>query len=141
MALNLPEGGATPFLRLDHSDEKVWREIVDAVGRESEDGFLADIDIIDDAALDGADVDVLAEEVAGQSDHALLLVADSTTMRHRERPILCIDLVSNEVPVRVIPSELWSIENNVSLANMDFAEFVEGADEDGIFRGFPAEAD
>jgi hypothetical protein len=37
-----------------------------------------------------------------------------------------------------IPSEIQSIENNLSLANMDFEEFAESADKDGIFRGFPS---
>ena len=38
---------------------------------------------------------------------------------------------------RVIPSEMWSVENNLSIANMDFAEFADAVDEDGVFRGFP----
>ncbi|MFC5219718.1 DUF6924 domain-containing protein [Streptomyces coerulescens] len=38
--------------------------------------------------------------------------------------------------LRVIAEELWSIENNISLANMDWEEFVDAADDDGVFRGF-----
>jgi hypothetical protein len=37
---------------------------------------------------------------------------------------------------RVIPSEMWGVENNLSLSNMDFFEFADAADEDGVFRGF-----
>ena len=37
---------------------------------------------------------------------------------------------------RVIPSEIEGVENNLSLANMDFGEFADSADRDGIFRGF-----
>jgi hypothetical protein len=29
-----------------------------------------------------------------------------------------------------------SIENNLSIANMDFAEFADSVNEDGVFRGF-----
>jgi hypothetical protein len=36
----------------------------------------------------------------------------------------------------VIAEELWSIENNLSIANMDFVEFFESADEDGVFGGY-----
>jgi hypothetical protein len=32
---------------------------------------------------------------------------------------------------------MWGIENNLSIANMDFEAFAENADPDGIFRGFP----
>jgi uncharacterized protein DUF6924 len=36
---------------------------------------------------------------------------------------------------RVIPAEMWSVENNFSLANLDFADFVEAVDNEGIYRG------
>ncbi|MFJ6504787.1 MULTISPECIES: DUF6924 domain-containing protein [unclassified Streptomyces] len=38
--------------------------------------------------------------------------------------------------VRVVAAQLWSIENNLSGANMDFEDFVGAVDEDGVFRGF-----
>jgi hypothetical protein len=38
---------------------------------------------------------------------------------------------------RVIVQELWGVENNLSLANMDFEEFADSCDPDGVFRGFP----
>jgi hypothetical protein len=31
---------------------------------------------------------------------------------------------------------LWAVENNLSLANMDYEEFAEAVDAQGIFRGF-----
>jgi hypothetical protein len=37
---------------------------------------------------------------------------------------------------RAIPSQIRAIENNLSLANMDFAEFADNAGADGVFRGF-----
>ena len=39
--------------------------------------------------------------------------------------------------IRVVVSEAWGPENNLRLANMDFVEFAEAADADGVFRGFP----
>jgi hypothetical protein len=38
---------------------------------------------------------------------------------------------------RAVPSRVQSIENNLSIANMDFEEFAEAVDRDGVFRGFP----
>jgi hypothetical protein len=38
---------------------------------------------------------------------------------------------------RSIPSEVESIVANLSLANMDFAEFADNANPDGIFCGDP----
>jgi hypothetical protein len=39
---------------------------------------------------------------------------------------------------RAIASAIQSMENNLSLSNMDFDEFASSVDEDGIFRDFPA---
>jgi hypothetical protein len=39
---------------------------------------------------------------------------------------------------RVFPSQAWGVENNLSIANMGFEEFLESAGKDGIFRGFPS---
>jgi hypothetical protein len=33
------------------------------------------------------------------------------------------------------PSELWAVENNLKIANMDWQEFAAAVDEDGVFRG------
>jgi hypothetical protein len=38
---------------------------------------------------------------------------------------------------RCIPPELWGIDNNLNIANMDWAEFADAVDENGVFRGFP----
>ncbi|MFB7125410.1 MULTISPECIES: DUF6924 domain-containing protein [unclassified Kitasatospora] len=45
----------------------------------------------------------------------------------RERPGRCI---------RVVAARLWSIENNLSISNMDFDDFAGNVDADGVFRGF-----
>jgi hypothetical protein len=37
---------------------------------------------------------------------------------------------------RVIPREIWSVENNLSISNMDYHEFADNIDSDGVFRGF-----
>lgn len=37
---------------------------------------------------------------------------------------------------RAIPSSIQSIENNLSIANMDFEDFAAAVSEDGFFRGF-----
>ena len=37
---------------------------------------------------------------------------------------------------RVVPREAWAVQNNLSLANMDFVDFADSVDRDGVFRGF-----
>jgi hypothetical protein len=35
---------------------------------------------------------------------------------------------------------MWSVENNLSIANMGFEEFVDAADPNGTYRGIPGTA-
>ncbi|WP_186382506.1 DUF6924 domain-containing protein [Amycolatopsis rhizosphaerae] len=54
-----------------------------------------------------------------------------------EWPLLVLYLREDDRErLRVVANELWSIENNISLANMDWEEFAKAADDDGVFRGF-----
>ncbi|GAB3345306.1 DUF6924 domain-containing protein [Micromonospora halotolerans] len=39
-------------------------------------------------------------------------------------------------PFRALPRQVQAIENNLSIANMDFFEFARAAGPDGVFRGF-----
>jgi Domain of unknown function (DUF6924) len=131
-----PQTQNTPLIRTDFTNEKAWQEVVDATERAWEDGFRPLVSIINDVQFDGLSVNQLAELGAGGGTHSILLVADSTTMHHPERPVLCFDLMSSKKPFRVILPELWAVENNLSLANLEYDDFAGSVDADGIFRGF-----
>lgn len=134
----IPSTADAPFVRTDFSDAAAWRDLLNMVALpSSEDGFLANITIVDDPAFQAADPVELAKGV-GQSGahHAVVFVADAMTLAHADRPILCIDPSAPQNTFRVIPSEFWGVENNLSLANMDWEEFAGSVDADGIFRGF-----
>lgn len=61
---------------------------------------------------------------------------DSLTISNSEHPILCVDL-SDQLGkyFRVIPSEMWAVENNLTISNSDFDDFYEICGSDGIYRG------
>jgi hypothetical protein len=79
---------------------------------------------------------------------SLLFIADSITFASPEHPILVVDLddkvlsvaefpeITDRTPFRCIPSELWSVENNLNIGNMDWEEFAREVGHDGVFRGF-----
>jgi len=125
----------TPLVRIDFSNDPIWRDLLTEVGRPTQDGFMAYITVFEDPALDGRDASQLAREASENDQISLCVFADAVTMTHPERPLLCVDLVSFAA-VRVVPSQLQSIENNLSIANMDIEQFVEAAGKDGVFRGF-----
>jgi len=129
----LPPTADAPFVRTDFSNDAAWHDLLASVRTESDEGFLANITVVDDPAFQDAALGELAKSV---KKHAVLFVADAVTLSHAERPILCIDPSAPQNILRVVPSELWGIENNLSLANMDWEEFAGSVDVDGIFRGF-----
>ncbi|MFM7249816.1 MAG: DUF6924 domain-containing protein [Planctomycetaceae bacterium] len=64
--------------------------------------------------------------------------ADRATFIDSQPSFMVVDL--NDEPgrtFRVIPSEMWSVEGNLSIATMDFREYAENVDPDGVFRGLP----
>jgi hypothetical protein len=132
----IPAGDGTPLIRTDFSDEPAWRDVARAAAAKSEDGFQARLAIVDDPAFDGAEAKEFARSAAADGRHACLFVADAMTMGHDEHPLLCVDLRAARPSFRVVPGALWGVENNLALANMDFEEFADAVDADGMFRDF-----
>jgi hypothetical protein len=101
------------LLRTDFSDDASWEELCAAVGRP-----IGDF------------------EVVGAGGRAYAFVADRVAMTDDEHPILVIDLTDEQGrTLRVIPSEAWAVENDLSIGRIDFEQLVDAADEDGVFRG------
>jgi hypothetical protein len=130
----------TLLVRTDFSDDDAWRDAVERATAPTEDGFTAVLTTVEDARYDGM-VAEDAAELASHSDAAALLLADDETVADDERTLLvvCTDAFDEAFgrTFRVVPEEVWSVENNLRLANMDFDEFADTADAgDGTFRGF-----
>ena len=101
-------------------------------------GFRANVEFLDDVAYADLTKSQLLELLPSDYDHTLLIVADKNAISLPDHPLLIIDLYEgsgNEF--RALPSRIQGIENNLSIANMDFEEFAGSVDEDGVFRGFP----
>lgn len=137
----LPNFENSLLLRTDFSDDAAWASLCEAVQEPNEDGFKAYVVCISDAAYDGLTVEQLIS-LAPKGDqcgqHTFAFIADRTTFANTERPVLVVDLYDKPGQTfRVIPREMWGVENNLSIANMDYSEFADNADPDGVFRGFP----
>ena len=73
------------------------------------------------------------------SSRWFFFIVDKTTLSDKDQPVLVVDLQKEPGRTfRVIPSQMWAVENNLSLANMGFDEFADSVDADGIFRDFPS---
>ncbi|MCX4508988.1 hypothetical protein OHA27_01455 [Streptomyces sp. NBC_01619] len=130
-----------PFvLRTYFGDQPAWEAIQSAVLGADPEGGSGYVSFVDDPAYR----DLIAEQFTelmpqGDDDPTFLLLADKRAMTDKEYPILVLDLYEEGRgrSFRVTASELWSVGANLSIANMDFEEFADAVDGDGVFRGFP----
>jgi uncharacterized protein DUF6924 len=79
-------------------------------------------------------------EANNQSENALVHCPDflnGVTLQEICAEILKPVYKGSRNEFRAIPSQIQGIENNLSIANMDFEGFAEAVNEDGVFRGFP----
>ena len=136
--MRLPDTSDSLVIRTDYSDDAAWDAVRAAMRAPSEgDGFQANVAFVSDPTLDGLDAEHVIGRWPPDRHDSFVFVVDATTLRDPEHPVLVVDLNEDRGRTfRVIPSSAWSVENNLSLANMDFRDFAESVDPDGVFRGF-----
>jgi hypothetical protein len=137
----LPPTEGVPVIRTHFVDDALWERLKAEILSLTEEGFSADVEFVDDDAFAGAGEDEVVRSVPGRYPntfpHPVLFVVDAVTAGTADHPVLVVDLDEEpEASFRSTPRGIQSIENNLSIANMDFDEFAAAADEDGIFRGF-----
>ncbi|MEU4343987.1 hypothetical protein AB0H00_22430 [Nocardia sp. NPDC023852] len=137
MARSLPEGESL-LLRTDFTDDAAWAQTLAAVIASYDEDTMTGLTPIDDAAFDGLTPDELVELVDGQT---YVFLADATTMTDSKHPILAVDTSDEDGPsgypvFRIAPSAIAEVEVNFLLSNMDFGDFADNVDDDGVFCGF-----
>ena len=91
---------------------------------------------IRDSSYNGLSIEEVVTKFKTE-DRWFAFVADEKTFTSEEITLLVVDLDENPgANFRTVLSEVAAIENNLSIANMDFEEFADSVDEDGVFRGF-----
>jgi hypothetical protein len=123
-------------LRTDFSDDAAWSALATAIQAPVGD-FRARVTLVSDPVYGDATLEQVTQ-LASKAGHAFVFIADSIALANAEHPVMVVDLIDEPGRTfRVIPSEAWGVENNLSLANMGFDEFADAVDDDGVFRGFP----
>ncbi|MFI0986320.1 DUF6924 domain-containing protein [Streptomyces exfoliatus] len=137
MPLPQPDDLTSLVLRTDFGDDRAWdalRAAVDAADEYPHATYVSEL------RYAGVEVQTLLdEETAADEDSQIgdVFLADATTMNDPDHPLLAVDLSDEpgrtfRVPARWFPG----ISANLSIANMDFAEFADAADGSGTFHGF-----
>jgi len=134
----LPDTTNAVVLRTDFSNADAWESIRSEI-QQPVDGFLASVEFIDDGDYAWVNKDQLLHLISGSTEHTFIVVADETAILEPEHPLLVVDLFNEPGrEFRALPSEIQSIQNKLSIGNIDFSEFATHVDEKGVFRGFPA---
>jgi hypothetical protein len=127
----LPPAHDALVLRTDFSDDQTWLEVCGLIGQtDPEHGFAAYVDCVSDPRYDGltpAALVALAEH--DPESRTYMCAVDLVTVQDPEHPVLVLDL--HHMPgqtFRVTPAQMWGVENNLSVSNMDFVEFADAVD-------------
>jgi hypothetical protein len=137
----VPETWSVPVVRADFSEVRAWRWIVKEISTLTEEGFGADVEFVEDRTLEGLDevaiVTTYPRLYPQQYRHPVLFVVDSVAISAPEHVLLVVNLNAgvNAGPFRTLPRQVQGIQNNLSLANMDYIEFARSVGTDGVFRG------
>jgi len=137
----LPKTNCPLVIRTDFDNHPTWKRICELitapVPSPVDEPFYAHVEFLDDKDFRGLSTEDLLSRVPADYKHSFLFVVDSATFAHPEFPILVVQLRRDRGrSFRAVPYAIQAIENNLSIANMDFFEFANAAGSDGIFRGF-----
>lgn len=126
------------LIRADFTDQDVWENVrqqvlvdPDLPGEDPQVGFVE----VEEPVHEG----LTAARLLELEPHRLgtYFIFDSDTVTHPGRPLVAVD--ANSQPgtfFRLVPSTVQSFAVNMMLSNMDFDDFADNVDADGIFRGF-----
>ena len=136
----LPITNCALVVRADFDNSDAWKTVCKTIRAPVQVPgytFYANVEFLEDQEFQGLGKENLLTLVPENYNHSFLFVVDRVTTTHPEFPVLVIDLRRERGrEFRAIPSAVQSIENNLSIANMDFFEFADNVGKDGIFRGF-----
>jgi hypothetical protein len=135
----IPETENALVLRTDFSNQAAWERICTIIQKPvGVFRFRANVDFVDDIEYADITKDQLLEIIPKDYSHSFIIIVDRAAISHPDHPLLIVDLYDGSgQEFRAVPSQVQGIENNLSIANMDFEEFAESVDESGVFRGFP----
>lgn len=145
-------------IRTDFSDDAQWSavcELIAAPQSEFGENFYAYVQYVNDNRYSGLQCNDLVRALPDNYPGFLCFIVDQSTIANKEHPILVVEFsplsldpndyrrTPKQTPIaqiksfRAVPSTIQSIQNNLSIANMDFEDFASAVESDGVFRGFP----
>jgi hypothetical protein len=134
----LPRVNDSLLVRTDFSSERAWALVCAEVGRTNDHGFRAYVVPVSDRSYDGTPwQEVLAAVPAYDMGAAVLFIVDAETLTQPEFPVLAVSLYKEDgAPFRCVAGELATVENNLNVDKLSWADFASQVGSDGVFRGW-----
>lgn len=139
----LPRVNDSLLVRTDFSSERAWALVCAEAGRTNEHGFRAYVVPVSDRSYDGAPWQaVLAAVPAHETGAAVLFIVDTETLTQPGYPVLAVSLFKEDgAPFRCVAGELATVENNLNVDKLSWADFASQVGSDGVFRGWLPDGD
>jgi hypothetical protein len=131
---------STPIVRTDFSDEDAWESAwrdITAPREYWDDDVVLDATLVALRAFEGWTGEELAILLSHAGKQGLVFAVDAVTLASPEHPVVVMETdPQREQPrsFRATPHALVDVETQLSIANMDWTDFSESADSDGILR-------
>lgn len=133
----LPSTEASLLVRTDFTDSAAWEKTRAASLAESDEGSRAYLQVVDEASLGEIGWQDLRRDVLALDRHAAVLFVADRAAQAGEHSIQVVDLsAASRAPFRCLARELWGVDNNLNLANMEWEDFADNVESDGVYRGF-----
>ena len=125
------------LVRTDFSNENAWKDLCWELHSPHHDlGILSSIDFYSNPVLEGINVEDLPNKLSKQYPHSFIFIADKVTFERTEQPLLCVNLKDGACNFfRILPAEIWHVENNLSLTEMAFEDIAKQISDVGFFIG------
>ncbi len=123
-----------PYLiRVFTKNDSIWKRITNQIKTPSKQGFIADLHIVEGGPFNTSFTKSMMTEPSPFYNYDFIIMADSLTFTQEPHTLLCQGLFENKgKSFRVLPQDIWKVENNLSTANMDFDEFIENCNNKGV---------
>ena len=153
--MNSPTEHDPWVIRTDFSSGDGWtnmRELIAAPQKEVGMEFFAHVRYVNDEKYRNKEPHDLVLSLPDDYPEMFCFVVDRECIENQEHPVLVVgfypsdnesfDRKPRDTPsagmatFRALPAQIQGIQNNLSIANMDFEEFANSVDDDDVFRGF-----
>jgi len=142
MSKSLPVSARVPVIRTDYRDDAAWDRLRVALATGGSEGSRGGVDLVEDQGLADLSVEEVLARLPPGLAHPVLFVVDDRALQTPGGAVVVVE------PADVAPcqfraalDQVAAINNNLSLANMDFNDFADSTDPDGVFRGFDEQPD